>query len=180
MARVVITDDVLGLITSGCEDKFFSEKELEAIDKDTTAKSLSITSLLAMKRYAETLKGKSLSSYFAGQKTVLTFSQTAKVKPEDDPEEIVKKKQRMDKLQRLQQTKEYNQMVFGSPNDPVADNREKELSAFVSYRHQASVGANVVISAAGMGVVFFFLAQTFIKKKQHVIFILISEACMLY
>jgi hypothetical protein len=166
MARVAVTADVLALVNSAREAHFFSEHELKVVDKDIAAKSLGLSSLLAAKRYADATPGKSLSSCFSGQKSVLSFSKPEATENTEELDE--EKKVRMDKLLRLQQTKEYNQMVFGSPNDPVKDSREKELSAFVSYRHQASVGANVIISAAGMGVVFFFLAQTFVKKKQHV------------
>lgn len=168
MVRLALTDDILQLISDARAKDFFSDSLLRQFDEDIEAKSLSVQSLLAVKNYIEAYPecGKTLSSCFSEQKNVLRFQ---KFEPTThDATSMAAKKERNDRLIRLQETKEYNQMVFGSQNDPVAEYREKELSAFVSFRHQASVGANVIISAGGMGVVFYFLSASFFEKKQHV------------
>ena len=153
MVRVLLTPDVVHLINAGKLKNFFSESEEKQLDEDVELESLAISSLLALKRYVqENPEGeKSLASCFTNQKNILRFGK--KEIPVEDGDAVDKRKERMDHLTRLQQTKEYNQMVFGSHMDPVTEYREKEMSAFVSFRHQASVGANVIISAGGMGVV---------------------------
>lgn len=171
MARVCVTTELLDLVAFAKKADFFSAAEVAHLDKDIELKSFGLPSLLAVKKYIEENPecGKSISACFAGQKQspILQFDKQEKVQ-EVDEAAIEEKQQRKARLERIQQTKEYNQMVFGSQNDPVAECRDKEMSAFVSYRHQASVGANVIISAGGMGVVFYFMSQSFLEKRQHV------------
>lgn len=169
MARVALTDSALELIGDARGSHFFTDAETEQLDVDIDKGSLGLSSLQAVKRYIASRpeNGKSLASCFASQKAVLQFPSKAETLTFNAASTSLRK-ERMDHLTRLQETKEYNRMVFGSCKDPVTEFKEKEMSSFVSYRHQASVGANVIISAGGMGLVFYFLSKSFFQKKQHV------------
>ena len=166
MARVAITEGIRSLINSARETNDLTEQEIASLDNDLAQGSLSLKSLVAIKRYTSKNPQKSLSSCFVGTGAVLQFPR--KELPPEPPEVMEGKRQRKEHLERIQQTKEYNQMVFGSQHDPVVQNRVNELSSFHSYRTQASVGANVIVSAGGMGIVFYFISHSFIDNKQHV------------
>jgi hypothetical protein len=161
MASLKLTPKFAEVVTEMfCENFSLTEEEQQIINAAVDSKIVTCDALFIVNKYMKTKPSLLMKDIFDRSKLVFPSSEKAS-KQEVNPKLL----KRREYLKRRQETREYNQMIFGTDYNPQDEAFTKCGNSFASMRNQLTISANMIVSifvSFGLG---YYLSKSVTKDE---------------